>query len=177
MSTGALIIIAVRIVLPLLILRHALAGGLLAMLADALDVVVIELIGLGGFGDHYHTTDKLLDTWYLTLEFLVALGWSNPWARWPALALFPYRLLGVALFELTERRIFLFIFPNMFENWWLYCVAVARFRPDWTPRSWRSVAIPMLALLAPKMAQEYVLHYSEAQPWDWFKRNVLGGRL
>jgi hypothetical protein len=28
-------------------------------------------------------------------------------------------------------------------------------------------------LLVPKMAQEYLLHYAEAEPWDWIKKNVL----
>lgn len=62
----------------------------------------------------------------------------------------------------------------MFENWWLYCVAIARFAPQWTPRSWATMLAPACALLAPKLAQEYLLHYMEAQPWDWIKRNVLG---
>jgi hypothetical protein len=31
----------------------------------------------------------------------------------------------------------------------------------------------MAILLVPKMAQEYLLHFAEAQPWDWFKRLVF----
>ncbi len=177
MSAGEAIIIALRLAIPLLIFRNALAGGIAAMVIDGLDVVLIELIGLGGFGGHYHTLDKLLDTYYLSIEFIVALSWDNAWAKWPAVALFIYRIAGVALFELTERRVTLFIFPNMFENWWLYCVVVARYFPRALPRDARTVAIPMALLLIPKMGQEYLLHYSEAQPWDWIKRNVLRGAI
>lgn len=174
MTTGFLVIILIRLTVPLVIFRYPLAGGLASMLVDALDVVLIEVIGLGGFGDRYHTTDKLLDTYYLAIEWIVSWRWTSPWARWPALVLFPYRIVGVVLFEITGERSLLFVFPNMFENWWLYCIIVARFFPSIYPRSWRTTVIPFGLLLIPKMGQEYLLHYREAQPWDWFKRRVLG---
>ena len=169
---GELIVIALRLIVPLLILRYPLAGGLAAMLLDGLDVVLIEFIPGGSFGGHYHTLDKLLDSYYLTLELVVALRWKNPYARRPAVVLFAYRAVGVLLFELTRRRIMLFLFPNIFENWWLYCVVVARFWPRLSPHSVKSVVIPLLLLLIPKMAQEYVLHYAEAQPWNRFKKAI-----
>jgi len=174
LTAGFAIVVAMRLLVPLLILRWPLAGGVAAMVADALDVVLIEAIGLGGFGGRYHTTDKLLDTYYLAIEWAVAWRWDSAWAKWPALALFPYRMIGVVLFEVTGRRIMLFVFPNMFENWWLYCVAVARFFPTVYPHSFKTAALPLALLLPPKMAQEYLLHYREAQPWDWIKHNVLG---
>ena len=174
MSTGELIVIAVRILVPLLILRYPLAGGLAAVAVDALDVVMIELIGLGGFGAHYAQLDKLLDTYYLTLELIVALRWESAWARVPAVVLYVYRLVGVILFELTDTRWLLLVFPNMFENWWLYCVIVAQFLPAIYPRSFKTAAIPFVLLLIPKLFQEWLLHYQEAQPWDWIKRNLLG---
>ena len=173
MSEGELIVIALRLIVPLLILRYPLFGGVAAMVLDGLDVVLIELIGLGGFGGHYPELDKALDTYYLTLELFVALRWQSGYARWPALALSIYRGIGVILFEVTHARIMLFIFPNLFENWWLYVVAVAQFWPRLYPRSAKTVAIPLLILLIPKMAQEYILHYAELEPWDLIKRHVL----
>ena len=173
MSTGELIVIALRLVIPLMILRFPLAGGIVAMVLDALDVVLIELIGLGGFGGHYPELDKALDSYYLTLELIVALGWSNAWARIPAVVLYVYRGIGVIAFESTHLRVMLFIFPNLFENWWLYVVIVARFFPRLYPRSARTVLVPLLILLVPKMVQEYLLHYAEVQPWDWIKHHVL----
>jgi hypothetical protein len=172
MNEGELIIILLRLVVPLLILRHPLAGGIAAMLLDGLDVVLIEFIPGGSFGSHYHTLDKVLDSYYLTLELIVALRWKNPYARRPAIFLFAYRAIGVALFELTERRIMLFIFPNLFEHWWLYVLIVERFWPKLYPHSVKTVAIPMILLLIPKMAQEYLLHFAEAKPWDFLKRKL-----
>lgn len=174
MSEGQLIVIALRLVVPLLILRSPLVGGLAAMVLDTLDVVIIELIGLGGFGDHYSQLDKALDTYYLSLELIVALGWVSAWARVPAIFLFVYRVIGVVIFELTGTRWLLLVFPNLFENWWLYCIVIAKFFPSIYPRSFRTVAIPMILLLIPKLGQEWMLHYAKAPPWDWTKEHILG---
>lgn len=173
MSQGELIIIALRLVVPLLILRWNLAGGVIAMLLDGADVILIEVIGRGGFGNHYAELDKILDSYYYSLELFVALRWRSPWARTPTIALFIYRAIGVVLFETTQRRIFLFFFPNLFENWWLYVVVVRQFWPRLYPCSIKTTAIPLALLLIPKMGQEYLLHYTEAKPWNWFKENVL----
>lgn len=172
-TEGALLVIALRIAVPLLIFRYNIVGGLLAMQLDTADVILIDALGMGGFEGHYHTTDKLLDSWYLTIELVVALGWGNPWMRWPAVFLFVYRAIGVVAFEITGARISLFLFPNLFENWWLYCVIVARFWPHLVPGSWKSTLVPLGILLVPKMAQEYLLHFSEAQPWNWTKEHIL----
>lgn len=173
LSTGEAVVIGLRLVVPLLILRFWVTGGIVAMLLDGGDVIITDALDLGGFGDHYAELDKVLDSYYLSLELLVALGWRSAWARVPALALFIYRLVGVALFELSEARIFLFIFPNMFENWWLYVVVVMRWFPRAVPHDRRTVLIPMLALLVPKMAQEYLLHFAEAKPWGWTQDHIL----
>jgi hypothetical protein len=173
LSTGETVVIGLRLFVPLLILRFWVAGGIIAMLLDGADVIITDALDLGGFGDHYAELDKVLDSYYLTLELLVALGWRNARARVPALALFIYRLVGVALFELSEARIFLFIFPNMFENWWLYVVVVMKWFPRAAPHDTRTIVIPMLALLVPKMAQEYLLHFAEAKPWGWTQDHIL----
>jgi len=170
-TTGAAIVIALRLIVPLLIFKRNLTGGVIAILLDGFDVILIDVMKLGGFSGHYHQLDKVLDTYYLGIEALVAWSWTNQFERLPSLALFGLRIVGVVLFELTEERIVLFLFPNMFENWWLYVVAVRRWKPAWRPVSWRGVAVPMGVLLVPKMAQEYLLHFAEAQPWNWFKEN------
>jgi hypothetical protein len=77
------------------------------------------------------------------------------------------------LFEFTEARIFLFFFPTMCENWWLYAVVVMNWFPRAVPHDTRTVIIPMLALLVPKMAQEYLLHFMEAKPWGWTQDHIL----
>ena len=172
-SGGELVVIAIRLALPLLILRYWLVGAVIAMVIDMLDVVMIELIGLGGFRDHYAETDKLLDSYYYVLELIVALGWASPWTRIPSVLLFVYRLIGAVIFEFTGAHIWLFIFPNLFENWWLYVVVVMKWFPSIVPSGWKNTLIPLFLLLIPKMAQEYLLHFAEAHPWNWTKEHVL----
>jgi len=50
---------------------------------------------------------------------------------------------------------------------------VMKWFPAIVPKGWKSTLIPLVALLVPKLAQEYLLHVMEAEPWDWTKNNIL----
>jgi hypothetical protein len=173
MNWDDFVVIAVRLLVPLIILRYPLVGGWTALVLDALDVALMDALGGDGWYD-YRLVDSPLDFYYLSLMAIVALRWRNPYAKWPALALYGWRAVGVLLFWLTGLRAVFFVFPNLFENWWLYCVTVERFWPRLYPHSVRSAAVPLVILLIPKLVQEYFLHVLEAQPWVWIKRNVFG---
>jgi hypothetical protein len=173
-TPGQVIVVALRLIVPLSIFRYPLASGIISMLLDGADVILVGLISPGGFGSHYAQLDKGLDTYYLSSELLVALSWASPYARLPAIALFVYRLVGVAAFEITSTRLMLLIFPNLFENWWIYCVATVTLWPRFYPRTWKTVGAVLFLLLIPKMGQEYLLHYAEAKPWEWTKQHLLG---
>lgn len=166
---GQLAVILLRLLVPLTILRWPLAGGLISMVLDALDVVLIEIFG-GSF-DSYSALDKGLDTYYLALEVFVSLRWE-PLARWTSVSLFGYRAIGVLAFEVTQTRWLLLVFPNLFENFYIAYLVIRRFAPAFALTPLRLSAL-LILLLIPKLGQEYLLHYSEAQPWDWIKRNVL----
>jgi hypothetical protein len=99
------------------------------------------------------------------------MSWE-PLAKWTALSLFVYRAIGFVAFEATQTRALLLVFPNVFENFYLVYLALRRFVASWqlTPRG---LALLLVLVTVPKLGQEYLLHYSEAQPWDWIKRNVL----
>jgi hypothetical protein len=172
-TTGQMVVIGLRLVVPLLILKRPLAGGIIAMLLDALDVVIVEWFGPGGMGDHYHSLDKVLDLYYLGLEAWVALSWTERLPRLTAISLFAYRVAGVIVFELTNWRPALFIFPNLFEHWFLFVLVRNRWFPNLRLDTWGRIAIWLLILYIPKLGQEYLLHVAEAQPWDWIK-NTFG---
>lgn len=169
MTTGQVVVIALRIVIPLLILKRPLAGGIIAMLLDALDVMIVELFGPGGMGDHYHSIDKILDLYYLGLEAWVAMSWVERLPRLTAIALFAYRVIGVILLEITNWRPVLFVFPNLFEHWFLFVLIRNRWFPKLRLDTWKQVALWLFILYIPKLGQEYLLHVAEAQPWDWIK--------
>lgn len=168
---GELIVILIRLAVPFAIFRWPLAGALACMLVDALDVVLIELIDLGGFSN-YAALDKALDTYYLSFEAIVSLRWQ-PLPKWTSLGLFAYRLVGVVIFEVTQVRFFLLLFPNLFENFFVVYLVLQRVSPRFvlTPSS---AAALLALLLVPKLGQEYLLHHAEAQPWHWTKTHVLG---
>lgn len=170
---GPVIIIALRLLLPLLIFRFKITGALLAMAADALDVVTITFLNMGEFSS-YHTTDKYLDMYYLSIEGYVSLSWKNTLAKRTSMILFGWRVIGFILFELTHIRVLLFFFPNLFENFFLFYIFNKKFAKKDLVSSKRNLLIILTLLLIPKLAQEYFLHVYEAQPWKWFRFNILG---
>ena len=125
-------------------------------------------------GAHYHSIDKALDLYYLGLEAWVSLSWVKRVPRILSLGLFAFRVVGVVAFEVTNWRPLLFVFPNLFENWFLFVLVRCRFFPGVRLDTWPRIALWLLVLYAPKLLQEYVLHVRRAQPWNWFKETVLG---
>ena len=164
--------------LPLTILRWPLAGGILSLVVDAVDVVLVDLFAKlfgepGEFGPLYAQLDKYLDTYYLALEVIVAGRWQEVVPRRTAYALFGWRVLGVALFEITVSRPLLVVFPNLFENYFLYILIARRWFPRFVPRTLTQSVIACLVLLIPKEIQEFVLHYEELHPWQWLRQTVI----
>lgn|SRR3989344_2447471 len=172
------LVILLRLIVPFAIFRYPLAGGIIAMLLDGADVILVELFapiigGQGYFGSNYHSLDKWMDVYYLTFLFLVSLRWKDMLARRTSIALFVFRMFGVALFELTGIRKILFFFPNLFENFVLFILFAKRFAPHVLPKTMKQLGSVLFLLYIPKFGQEYLLHFAQAQPWQWFKQTFL----
>ncbi len=179
-----ILVVAIRLLVPLSILRWPLGGALASMLVDMLDVVLVDTFArlLGEppeFGPVYAELDKWLDLYYLTIEAYVASRWTEPLLRWTALALFAWRVVGVVAFSVTAIPETLFIFPNLFENLYLYVLIARRFAPRLIPRTAAQMLVLLLILYIPKAVQEWLLHWEEAHPWQWlrdtFIRPIVGG--
>ncbi len=175
MTLEMLIIAAVRILGSLPVLRWPLLGGIVAVLVDQSDLFMMNLIDLGGVKD-YQRFDKYLDQVYMLTFLTVALRWE-PVPRAVAVALYAYRMVGFVAFEVTGSRDLLFLFPNVFEFWFLFVAGLNHWKPDFN-YSWSNLAVPLTALLALKLFQEYVLHYARwlddftaveavEAVWDW----------
>jgi hypothetical protein len=152
-TLGVIVIVAVRVLGSLPVLRWPLAGGLLAIAVDLSDLLLADLLGLGGVD--YQTLDKWLDQVYLLTFLIVALRWSDP-ARAIAVGLYLFRLVGFVAFELTGERTLLLVFPNVFEFWFLVVAAVG----DERVARWRPLPLGalLLALTLAKLAHEWALH-------------------
>ncbi len=133
MTTEMWLIALVRLLGAVPVLRWAFAGALMAIAVDQSDLFMMNLLDLGGVRD-YQTFDKYLDQTYLLAFLGVSLRWRGP-ARTIAIALYFYRLTGFVLFELTQERDVLLLFPNFFEYWFILIAAVKHFRIDPFARS------------------------------------------
>jgi hypothetical protein len=148
------VIATIRIAGSLPVLRWPLAGGILAILVDLSDLLLMGVLDLGGVPD-YQSLDKWLDQVYMATFLIVAWRWAGP-ARSIAVALYLFRLVGFVAFELTGERALLLLFPNVFEFWFLFVAAVgperiAGWRADW-------LAVALVALTGLKEIQEWALH-------------------
>ena len=155
MTPEVLVIGAIRILGSLPVLRWPLAGGVLAVVVDLSDLLLRDVLDLGGIPD-YQAFDKWVDQVYLGAFLVVALRWAGP-ERGIAVGLYLFRLVGFIAFEITGERLLLLVFPNVFELWFLCVAAVHQFRPGHT---WRpaATAVVLVVLVAMKEIQEWALH-------------------
>lgn len=155
MTPEVLVIVVVRIAGSLPVLRWPLAGGILAVLVDLSDLLLMNVLDLGGVPD-YQRLDKLLDLFTLGMFLVVALRWLGP-DRWVAVALLGWRLIGFVAFEVSGERSLLLVFPNVFEVWFLLVAALHHWR---NPVPWTapSLAGALAGLLVVKEVQEWALH-------------------
>ncbi|WBL36744.1 hypothetical protein O0235_04075 [Tepidiforma flava] len=167
------VIVAVRGLVPLLIFRWNLAGALLAIAADGSDAIIQDVLGAEPLRGCYHEFDKVFDTYYLTIELGVALRWGDPVARWMLAGLFALRLLGIAVFELTGAREVILFAPNVFENYYLVLAGLRSIRPGYRLRGWGEAVLWLAAVTPPKVLQEYVMHYREAQTWHFVRDEIF----
>jgi hypothetical protein len=137
------------------VLRWAFAGAVIAIAVDLSDLFIRDLVDLGGIPD-YQSFDKWLDQVYMVTFLVVALRWRGV-PRTVAVVLFAYRLVGFGVFELTEARWVLFVFPNVFEFWFLFVAGSMRW---WSGFAYtgRNTAVALVVLAGLKLAHEYVVH-------------------
>ena len=168
--TEPILVIVLRLLVPLTIIRLPFFGIIASVIVDAFDVVIADFVFTGSFSN-YHSFDKLMDTYHLAIAFFVSLRWDKI-AKITSGILFFYRMVGVMLFEITGVRIYLFIFQNLFENFFIFEVARQKYFGGFKLNK-RNIIIILLILLIPKMIQEYMLHYLELKPWSWIKSKLF----
>jgi hypothetical protein len=172
MTLEVVIFAIFRIAGSLPVLRWPLAGGLLAVGVDLADLLVRDVVDLGGLPD-YQSLDKWLDQVYLGCFLAVALRWQGV-ERAIAVGLYLFRLAGFVAFELSGARELLFVFPNVFELWFLVVAAVHHFRPGF---AWPmpGLVVTLVALTVVKELQEWALHVGRV--FDGFSSLDALGRL
>jgi hypothetical protein len=169
-----LFVLALRFVIPLFIPRFPLPAILAALVIDAADQTIFQQFTNLNL-DGYQNYDKALDIFYLTIAFLaVYRNWTNTSAVNVARFLWYYRLVGVWLFEVTQERWLLFIFPNTFEYFFIAYVAIGT---QWDPRRLTHRAVIGLAAfiwIFIKLPQEWWIHIAQNDFTDFMKVDVFG---
>ena len=155
------LVFAYRVAGSLPVLRWPFWGAVVAILCDLFDLLLFNVFvvygGWSGF-DGYQTFDKWADQVYLAAFLIVAVRDFPRAARLVAVALYAFRLVGFAGFEagLLPREA-LFLFPNLFEFWFVAVAFTLRYRPSFAWTGSRAAAA-LVVLLAAKLVQEWALH-------------------
>ena len=167
------VVAGARFLLPLTIPRYPLPGILAALVLDGIDQTLFQQftnLPLEG----YQGYDKALDIYYLAVAYISTMrNWANGIAFQVSRFLFYWRLVGVALFELTHLRPLLLIFPNTFEYFFIFYEA---YRLRWDPkRMGKGLAIGAAATIwiVIKLPQEYWIHIAQLDTTDWLKTNLF----
>jgi hypothetical protein len=156
-----ILVVGARLLLPLAIPYFPLPAIVACLVLDAADQTIFQQFH-GINLDSYQSYDKALDIYYLSIAYLSTMrNWTNKSAFRVARFLFYYRLTGDVLFEITEARALLFIFPNTFEYFFIFYEAV-RMRWD-TSRMGRRTVILAAALIWVfiKLPQEWWIHLAK----------------
>ena len=168
------VVVSARVFLPLLIFRFPLPAILACLVIDGLDQTIFQTftsLDLTG----YQSYDKALDIYYLTLAYVATLrNWTNLFAVKIARFLLYYRLVGVVLFESTDQRWLLMVFPNTFEYFFI-AYEVVRIR--WDPRRMSDrLLIGMTAFIwiVIKLPQEWWIHVAQLDATDTIKEYIFG---
>lgn len=167
-------VIAARILVPLAIPRFPLPAMLATLVIDGADQTIFQTftsLDLEGY-QHY---DKALDVYYLSIAYTATL---RNWVHHTAIAvgrfLYYFRLVGVVLFEITQVRALLLVFPNTFEYVFDLYEAI---RARWDPRrlSDRFVIGAAAAIwIFIKLPQEWWIHVAQLDATDFVREVVFG---
>jgi hypothetical protein len=167
-------VVTARVAVPLAIPRFPLPAMLAALVIDGIDQTIFQTfttLDLRG----YQAYDKALDVYYLSIAYVATLrNWTNLAGYGISRFLYYYRLVGVVLFELTQLRWVLLVFPNTFEYFFDFYEAV---RTRWDPRRMsRSVLIGAAASIwiFIKLPQEWWIHVAQLDMTDFLKEEVFG---
>ena len=167
-------VILARVAVPLAIPRFPLPAMLAALVIDGIDQSIFQTftsLDLSG----YQSYDKALDVYYLSIAYVATLrNWTNLSAFGVSYFLYYYRLVGVVLFELTQLRWLLLVFPNTFEYFFDFYEAV---RTRWDPRRMsRRLLIGAAAFIwiFIKLPQEWWIHVAQLDMTDFLKEELFG---
>lgn len=149
---------ALRLLVPLLILRWPIFGMLASMYLDLQDFNYFTIRTEQDM-TNYQTWDKVMDIYYLSIAFYTSLSWKEKLAKKISIFFFSLRALGVVVLLFVHARELLLFFPNIFENFFLFYLLFKTFTNN--ARLFTSVLATsaiLACIIIPKVIAEYYLH-------------------
>ncbi len=160
--------ILLRLVAALAIFYFPFAGGILSMLLDGVDWKT-QIISTPYQHVVYENFDKVLDLYYLSIEAFVMFRWRSIWAKGIGYFLYFLRIVGIGLFFWLNRAALLFFFPNIFESYFLFYVAVKAILGREAKLSPATLLTSVIVLSIPKILQEYQMHFLYKSYWRFWE--------
>ena len=165
----------IRLIVPLFTLIFPFFGYVAAMLADCFgDASLVSLLG-GYFGTNYHLFDKALDFYMITIAAIVSLRFIKI-EKWTSINLYAIRVIGLIIFEITQLRIMLVFFPNVFEFFFVFITAAHKFKPKFK-LTIKNIWIVLIILTIPKIILEILIHYLGFDKILWSSWLIIKGLL
>jgi hypothetical protein len=168
-------VILARLIAPLFIIRFPLPAIIACLVIDAVDQTVFQALAPDADLSWYQSYDKALDIYYLVIAYTATLrNWTNQFAVEIARFLIFYRLVGVVLFELSDQRWLLFVFPNTFEYFFIFYEAVRLF---WDPRRMSTrvlIGATAFIWIFIKLPQEWWIHIAQLDVTDVVQEYIFG---
>lgn len=160
------LLISLRLLVPLSILRWPLLGIIIAINLDLNDWYSYVFQNTIDY-ENYQIWDKFLDIYYISLAAFTSRFWKDNIARKISIISLIYRAVGVVIFMATGNRIFLFLFPNFFENFFVFYLVYRKlFGKDQIFTSIKTGVILLVGLLIPNLIQEYLSHVAKFTPLE-----------
>ncbi|HET9497036.1 MAG TPA: hypothetical protein VFP83_01790 [Candidatus Limnocylindria bacterium] len=178
LETAAIVlIVALKFLLPLLIIRFPFAAGWANFALDGIDGDL--LIPLGLPNEIYQPIDKITD--WVTYVAMVVVAYRSQWPiRRLILGLFVFRSIGQIAFLVTEEELFLALFPNFLEPLFLVAASllawqrVVRHQPDWQDRGFavlfRHRWLIGTLIVVYKLQDEYFTHVANVDRSEFLQQ-------
>jgi hypothetical protein len=167
-------VVGARVLVPLAIFRFPLPAMLAALVIDGLDQTIFQTVTSLQLED-YQSYDKALDVYYLSLAYLSMMrNWVSRDGFDVGRFLYYFRLVGVVLFEQTQIRALLLVFPNTFEYFFDTYEGI---RTRWDPRRLARrllLAIAAFIWIVIKLPQEWWIHVAQLDATDLIKTGIFG---
>lgn len=144
-----------RVFTPLLIFRYPIYSTLITFMLDSVDSVFYRQAGISR--KKYQPIDKFLDLYWYSISLIYAFKAGLPFLG-VLITLYLVRLLGKLFFYKTRNENYLILFPNFYENLFIFVLFTISFPKYSFLLEGKGLMYSLLFLFGTKLIQEFIAH-------------------